>query len=304
MRRVTITCGLTLLILATGCNHTRWNSIFNPKPGEPNPKDVPTAAALVEYMNKNAERLKSLKCYDLRLTAAKGVMPINLEGVMLAQQPRDFRLKASWNGKPAVDLGSNGQEFWYWLRESPYQFYCAHTDFKSGNLNTNDKLLPPFQPEWIMETLGMSDYGPPERYELKDLGDRVHLIERTKSPRGHPVQKVIVFNRKPATVPTPQVLAYLLLDEKTGKEICSAHIHAAQLDSKNAAMLPEKMTLYWRDEGVKLTLRLIGPSANVEVPAAGFARQKLPNIPGFDLASGKLEGQTTSIQNVQGWSQK
>ena len=57
------------------------------------------------------------------------------------------------------------------------------------------KQMPfPFQPDWVLEAMGMGKYGPADKYEMVSEPGRFKLIERTKSPQGVPVKKIIVFN--------------------------------------------------------------------------------------------------------------
>ena len=44
-------------------------------------------------------------------------LPIGLDALLACQKPRDFRLKGSIGGKQVVDIGSNDDEFWYWISE-------------------------------------------------------------------------------------------------------------------------------------------------------------------------------------------
>src|SRR5262249_25552710 len=127
--------------------------------------------------------------------------------------------------------------------------------------------------------------------------------EKTMTSRGQPVHKIIVFNRKPAKAPTPQVVAFILWDPVAKKEICSAQIQTTQLapvSPTEAATLPEIMVLNWPDERIKLSLRLVNPVANQAVDAQLFVRQKLPGIPAVDIATGALEALPASIQHAGG----
>src|SRR5207253_1972708 len=114
-----------------------------------------------------------------------------------------------------ADLGSNNEEFWFWLSKAPkpYQYYCSYEDLKKGV-----PYLPiPFQPEWIMETLGLGPYGPVERYQLEsdDKTQTLRLVEMARSPQGTPLRKVIVMKARETKAPEPQVTHYLLIDETT-----------------------------------------------------------------------------------------
>src|SRR5262249_8793860 len=160
---VLVSCGVGCLLLLAGCDHVNPRLIPNYENthGGGGKKEVVTAEMLVKYLNQNSERLKTVTCLDVRLVAyvgLTGVLHFQLDGKMTAQQPRHFRVMAKMAGsKPAVDLGSNDQEFWYWFSQGPqYLFFCTHQNLALGNIKQGD-LLPPFQPEWIMETLGMSE---------------------------------------------------------------------------------------------------------------------------------------------------
>ena len=49
-----------------------------------------------------------------------------------------------------------------WIkRGDPYQFFCSYKDLEEGRV----RVVPfPFQPEWIMEAMGLGDYGTPDKY--------------------------------------------------------------------------------------------------------------------------------------------
>ena len=86
-------------------------------------------------------------------------------------------------GKEEVQLSSNDQEFWYWIKQSkpPYLFHCSYQDLAEGKV----RQMPfPFQPDWLMEALGMGEYGPPENYQLRAGQSTLELVENTRSPQG------------------------------------------------------------------------------------------------------------------------
>lgn len=302
MRRVQSYLTLGLLVLA-GCTHTRWPWIGpNSDPRLPvDPKHVPTSADLVTYLNSNAERLKTLKCEELQLTCYVGLQQVSLRGRLVAEQPRNFRLGADLAGAREVDLGSNSEEFWYWIKRGDnVQIRCAYKDLEQGNV----KRMPfPFHPEVILEALGMANFGPPTRYQVVPEGDRLKLVERgLRSPQGKPIRKMIVFNRRPTTAPNPQVTDFILIDDQTDKVICSAHVRRVQLAPQTNGMLPRDLDLNWPEGRLKLSLRLDQVTCNFDIPpgSPAFVRSPMPGIPTYDLASGRLEGTPNSIQRVRG----
>ena len=59
---------------------------------------------------------------------------------------------------PEVDLGSNDELFWFWIRRSPEPaiFYCRHEQFA---ISAARNVLP-VEPDWLIEVLGMATIDP------------------------------------------------------------------------------------------------------------------------------------------------
>lgn len=295
MRPTLLLMGLALAA-SLGCGQTRLNMVKDSGRG-PAPTSPPTAEQLVSYLNDNAGRIQSLRADEVWLTVSAEGGGADLSAKILVQKPRGFRLSAKSMGNQVVDLGSNDQEFWYWLSKSPqpYQFFCSYKDLADGRV----RQMPfPFQPEWIIETLGLGPYGPAERLQLETDPQSLKLVERTRSPQGTPVRKVIVCRSRPVAAPQPQVTAYLLLDDATGKEICSAHITEVQVDRVTGGVLPKKIELRWPEAKIKLGMKLDGLAVNPPLPPAAFIRQKMNGVQAYDLARGLVaEG---SLQQLKG----
>jgi hypothetical protein len=303
MRRVAFLFAAGVLVPLAGCNTTKWN-MFRGKDGNPPAASMgtPSAAALVEYLNTNSGRVETLRCADLDLQCSQGLRSVGLRAKMTCQKPRDFRLSATVFGKQEIDLGSNNKEFWYWIaRGDPYQFYCSYQDLADGKV----RQLPfPFQPDWMMEALGMAKYGPAER-QVVVKKDTWELVEKTKSPQGRAVRKVTVFRSTRATNGDPQVLAHMLVDATTDKLICSAQITKVQYDKAAGVFLPRKVVLYWPETKIKLSMTLDDVTVNAKITNADvlFARPKMTNIKSYDLAQLPAAPSSNRIQRVEGRSQ-
>jgi hypothetical protein len=292
--------GLGVVLVVTACTPRSFflrNDNENKGPLGP----APSKEQVVAYLNENASRMRCLRCQDMELSCSQGLQPaISLRAQMVAQQPRNFRLTAEWLGKTEVELGSNQQEFWYWVRRNqpPYQFHCDYKDLEGG---TVQRMPFPFQPDWLLEVLGMSNFGPPERYQMLDEPPYLKLVERVRSPQGAPIRKVIVLHRQPVKVPTPQVTAFLLLDDRTGKEICSAQIQEVQVERTHGALVPRRVVVNWPEQRVKLTMRLDTVTTNVDFPpgSPAFVRRPMQGFRSYDLAAGRVD-QPASLQRVGG----
>lgn len=294
MRFVTAVFGVVLLVAVAGCNSTRWSFIRTPEHSKENtkpPEGVQSVESIVAYLNSNASRLDTIQASSIDVTASMGPSQrINLPGKLVAKKPDGFRMNL--NGpvglQQVADLGSNHDEFWFWIKgpigEPSPQYYCSYKDLEKGI-----PFMPiPFQPQWIMEALGLGPYGPPERYRLEYDDQTLRLVEKARSPQGIVVRKVIVMKRRPMTAPEPQVTHYLLIDDLTNKEICSAHI--TQVMVLNGAVVPKKLELNWRERNATLSILLEKVSVNVALPEQAFVRRSLTGVQSLNLARPPLGG--------------
>lgn len=305
MRKAPIALGLGGLLMAAGCNQLHpIKPAHQPAANVRVSSATPSAGQLIDYLNANGRLIQSLDCEDVDLDASQGSglrkQEAGLRGWMVCQKPHGFRMTAKVLGKDAVDMGSNNSEFWYWISRSepPYLFHCSYTDLNQGKAQ-----MPfPFQPEWIMEALGMAEYGPADRYKTNVTPTTVELIEETKSSQGTPVKKVTVFSRAPASGTQPQITAHLLKD-MNGKEICGAYITEVQQDRATGAIVPRRLRLVWPSEQMELKLKLEGlqvnPALNQQRATALFSRPRMQGVQTFDLARG-LDGAPGNVQRTGG----
>ena len=115
------------------------------------------------------------------------------------------------------------------------------------------------------------------------------LVEKTKSPQGTPVRKVIVFNRRQAEKDQPQVTDFQLVDEASNKLICSAHV-VRRTVIPGKCEFPRELELRWPEQSMKLVLTINAPQLTGNIPPQVFARIPLKGVPSFDLATGRVEG--------------
>jgi hypothetical protein len=309
MRPVLTVVALALLLSAVGCN--RYNT--RPDGGDAVsrlPQGTPQARQLVDILNRNAQTFRSLESVGqdgVFIDAKQDGQQMNVSATLACQKPAapgtppNFRLQARVVGNTEVDIGSNSEEFWYWIKRAPdpYVFHCSYADFRAGRARTQF----PFQPEWVVEALGMADYDPKQTYEVRQGQNTVELVQRTTSPQGQPIQKVTVFNRNPAQNRAPQVMAHILRDAG-GKEICTAQILQVQAD-RSGVVVPRLVFLRWPQAKLemKMDLRDVRVNAGIDEARAArlFSRRDLAGVRGYDLARGPDAG-TSPIQPAGGFT--
>jgi hypothetical protein len=298
MRTLILGLGLTGLLLSTGCSGFQTQGRVRGPDRVQIDRGQPSSAAMVNYLNENARRIPALRCEDMTLDCVKGRDKAAISSVMVCQGPRNFRLLGKALGKNVADIGSNDQEFWFWISEAkpPYVYHCAYADLERGKVN-----LPfPIQPEMILAGLGMAQYDPAKQYQVKVNGRTVELIETVSSPHRGNLQKVTVFARGPVGRDQPQVIGHILRDER-GKEICSATITHVQTDPTTGAVLPRRMKFRCPAEQFEMSMRLDGARViriEQQQAASMFSRANLTTFQGYDLARRTVDQPAGQVQRA------
>jgi hypothetical protein len=292
MRQVSASVGVGIVLLAAGCNLSPHKRDQTGGIGRL-PADTPTAAQLVAYLNENAGRIQAVRCNRVAMDCTQNNQAVGLDGSLVCQKPRNFRLKAKVLGQPGVDIGSNKDEFWYWISKDnpPYVNHCSYQDLsRPGGVD----LRFPFQPDMIVAALGMADYNPNGKYEVKTYPQYpkyLELIESAVSPQGEPVQKVTVFRRDRVATGQPQVEAYALKDARGGL-ICKATIQEIQV-TREGVVLPRKVALVWPAQRIEIKLQLFDMQIVQIDPQQAeryFQRTDLSTLQSFDLARRVVDG--------------
>ena len=259
MRRLTIFAGLIVAVVAFGCLPGCRRELVPDAPSPAVTAQKPSPAQLVAYMNDNAHLVQSIKSTNLEIQAKQAASPSAWPARCSARSRATSGCGRCSPVKPAVDIGSNSDEFWFWISQAKDEdgvarvHYCSYTDMAAGKA----RMPFPFQPDMIVAALGMGEYDPSKEYSLKEDARTVSLVEKTVSAQGQPVQRVTVFNRTQAAPGMPQVLAHLLLDDK-GNEICRASIldvRTVQI-GQDRAVVPQRVKLVWRPQQIELEMWL------------------------------------------------
>lgn len=302
MRQVMTGLALTAVLLLNGCSNMPNNKkIHGGESAARRPRwdgRQPTADTLVKYLNENSRQIQALSSPDVSLECRADNQSGNATGRLDCQKPRNLRLTARVVGQPLVDVGSNEQEFWYWISKAdpPYVVHCTHDAMARGAIRSPF----PFQPEMVLAALGMTEYSPEKQYNVQVQQRTIELIESTRSPQGQPVNKVTVFNRSQATGNQPQVIAHLLRDA-SGREICRATVTEVTHDQRTGVELPRRIQFNWPDQKIELKMKLgdvrvVPPDP--QLAASLYSRRNLSSQPSFDLERAQADSPTGQVQRA------
>jgi hypothetical protein len=273
-------CLLGLLIVAGGasCQQMAQQAAL------PTPRVLPPHASrehVIAVVNQNTARLQTY--YTTQATISSPMFP-SVKASIAMERPRRFRLKAetAFTG-PEVDLGSNDERFWYWVRRNspPAVYFCRHEQFATSAA----RQLVPVEPEWLIEALGVTSFAANEQHQgpFQVGAGRLEIrsVRPSASGAGH---KITVVDESAGWV-----LEQHLYDVR-GQLVASATASAHQRDPVHGVTLPRHVDIYWPAQQMQLKIDIrelevntLGPnSAHLwEQPAyEGYANVDLadPNV--------------------------
>jgi hypothetical protein len=312
MRLIRVLGVATVLFLGVGCGLVeKMGGSRTPK--NTSPVQTVSAEQLVDYLNAQATRLNSVT-YDQAVITPKqglGLVPLpSLRGDLAAVQPRNFRMRGQGGAVNAkIDLGSNPEQFWLYLDAPTARetfVFASHSDFETGRVRLPADI--PFEPDWVMQALGMTTFPRDARYEVKkDERARTYTLSwPDKTPNGVPVRKEVIFYADDADSrrDEPQVRRHIIRDVR-GNIICSADVKKAHTvsvggsDSRSGqpyvVQYPTHIVLRWEQQRFEMDLELKGGKANPgltdEQVRAHFSRPTNYGVQPINLAEGRFEVQ-------------
>ena len=147
---------------ASGCR--AWN------PGTLTPTPRPLAERTLDVdefvaeHNRNADRIQTLEAKPT--IGVSGRMKGRADGRLAMERPRNFKLELTSLRAPEADIGSNDEEFWFWLHDEKKIYWCNYDDVDSSALAVT------YQPNWIIAALGLKSITPEEAAGIKvNVGD-------------------------------------------------------------------------------------------------------------------------------------
>jgi hypothetical protein len=176
---------------------------------DPPPQVLQPGAGLeqvIAAVNRNNSQIQSL--YSDSAMVSSPHVP-TLHAHLAYQRPQFFRLKVDAFLGPGseVDLGSNAEWFWFWVKRSepPAIYYCRHEQFATSQA----RAMIPIEPSWLIEALGTMEIDPNGHHDgpVVDPNNRNRIYIRTfiNTPDG-PNKKITFIDPVSAWVMEQQIL--------------------------------------------------------------------------------------------------
>lgn len=264
-----------------------------PRVAEPlaaNPQPVfgpaPTLEELARVVNENSTKVRALSAPEAKISVPGHALLPSVKANLAWERAKHFRLtgETALTG-PEVDLGSNDELFWIWMKQSaqPSILYCRHQEFPS----TEFARVFPIDPEWLIDACGLpiidpnrQHYGPYLLETAPGENTRYGLYTIIQTPRG-PVTKTIVIDGM-----TGWVVQQSLIESSAagGQAFAIAVAEDFQRDALTGAFAPRTIRLQWPRQQFALEIDL-GTVRMNEAAALDASSWTLPQYEGAALVN-------------------
>jgi hypothetical protein len=241
----------------------------------PLPRALPPQASLDQVINAvhdNTQRVRSLMSTQAVLVVS-GVP--RLSARVACEPPRRFRLQAqtSLTG-PELDIGSNDDLFWLWLRQHqpPITAFCRHEQYAQSKA----RQLLPIRADWMPELLGLVNFRPEDTHDgpYPQADGRIEIRSRIDSGDGELVKSTILDG-------TTGLVAEQHLFTPAGERLASVRTSRYRVDPPSGATLPHLVEVSWPASGVDFKLELSAITVNGASPDPTQLWQ-MPAYPGYE----------------------
>lgn len=163
-------------------------------------QNTPTKDQLIQTLNAQASAVRQL---STNVKVSMDGMP-KLRGSLQLERPNRLRLKAGLLGvsEMGVDVGSNDQRFWVWVRasipgERPAIYYASHASWQNSSMQRS----LPLDPAWLIDGVGLVEFQPNDFHEgpFLDPDGRLKLITIRQTGSG-PQTRVTLVNSSNAQI--------------------------------------------------------------------------------------------------------
>jgi hypothetical protein len=270
---------LLTLFAGSGASCNQWMRSYT------QPRTLPEAATLDEIVggiNGNTAKVQSLQA--TQATVSLPGAPA-LRSNVAVQSPRRLRLIAygPLGGGPELDLGSNDELFWLWIRQNqpPTMFVGRHDQFAMSNA----RQIMPVEPEWLLEAVGLAKIDTTLPIEgPTPVGNLRLQIRSHQSGMLGDLTKVTVIDAWDGTV-----LEQHLYDPQ-GQRLATAITRNYKRDPQSGAALPKSIEVQWPTAGVSFHLDVSDWLVNTIAPdnMALWTKPVYQGYPERDLADPSL----------------
>lgn len=313
---MTLTRPASLVFLAAialaGCRTGGVGSLNSPAPALP-PRTTMKPAELLDEHNRNAAKLQSFRAKPAITITEAGSRSLRVDGSMVMERPRGFRLrlKAPVGLSDVADIGSNDEEFWFWVKQFDEKgkraiYYCKYEDSEGSQLAAT------FQPDWIIEALGFRVIPEDEMAEMTVKPGReagtVLLIHTSSPGAGVSFTREIVVSE--ATHRIKELRIYSSDHKPLAQAVITGEprvvsVGGSEAGADDKVYYPSRLKLDWYQGQTSLDVSISSAEVNLaftsenranffaEPVKKGYDRVNLADLPGAE------KSQTTTVRETR-----
>jgi hypothetical protein len=285
-----ILLAIAAILSASGC--AAWNRgtlslLPAPRPLAERTFDVD---AFVAEHNKNADRIQTLEAKPT-IDVHGRVVRARADGHLALERPRNFKLElSSARGVKEADLGSNDDEFWFWVSSEKSIYWCKYADLDSSAVAVT------YQPDWIIEALGLKPISPQEAAKIKVRDGEVRgttklVFPATRNGNETYTRMMIVDNRTRrikqhriygGDQQLPSASSRSLLAQAEVSNFVDYDAGSGDSTDGQTCYLPQNVKLDWKRDQLTLDVLLQSVKVNQFDPSRSAAIFVEPEVPGHE----------------------
>jgi outer membrane lipoprotein-sorting protein len=285
-----IMLAIAAMLSASGCAAWNRGSLSLAPAPRPLAERTLDVAKFVAEHNKNAERIQTLEAKPT-IGVSGRVMKARADGRLALERPHNFKLElSSARGAKEADLGSNDEEFWFWVSSEKSIYWCNYADLNSSALAIT------YQPDWIIEALGLKPITPEEAAKIKKQNGEVRgttalVFPATKTGNETYTRMMIVDNQTmrikqhriyAGNLHSPSPSARSLLAQAEVSHFSDYDVGSADTAVAERCYLPESVKLEWKRDQLTLDVLMQAVKVNQFDSSRSTALFVEPVMPGHE----------------------
>ncbi len=256
------------LVLGSGCgllDRRPRPPIFQPvlQPGA-------SRSQVIEAVNNNSRQIQSFSTSEAQLSGPG--IPTLRNTTIVFERPRRLRIQAGAIMGPELDVGSNDELFWFWVRraEPPALLFCRHDQYASCDAAR----AVPFEPAWLIEAFGITEFSPNERHQgpITRPDGRLEILTTRQTACGPTTKKTVI------DATTALVYEQHLYDYR-GQTIASVVVREHRADPLTTLVMPKVVDLQCPQAQLSMQVNLGNTIINQLV--GNMATWAMPMISGW-----------------------
>ena len=214
-----------------------------------------TKEQIIQAVNANSKAIQSMQAkVHVRATGTP-----TLSGDLSVEQPSRMRMQVGLLNMTSsgIDIGSNEEEFWVWLKtpmpgQPPAVLFAKHDQYE----NSQAKQMLPIEPAWVIDSLGLAYFDPTAEHTgpFQRPDGNLEIQSRFQTNSGVMIKSIIV-DPKSSVVVAQEI-------NKNGVKIASSTASKHQYFKEIGASIP----------------RMVEIEVGTDTPQAGKVVIELSNI--------------------------